>query len=354
MKRTEKLKQKKGSFLSRFFMIIIILIIATVLIYLLFKSDFSAITAPFQQNEFQNQQITTDNGSIDAYMCQVDDCVAPIINLIKNTQKTLSCATFELNNQALLQAITKAAERGIIVRIVVDSDNKHDLAGDVFRFDTSKYYMHNKFCIFDDQIIFTGSMNPTNNDIFKNDNNLLIINSSKIAANYNDEFEELWNGVYGKGEQIKAPIIELNNNTIMIQNYFCPEDHCEEHVLTALQKANQSIEFMIFSFTSDPIGNLLIEKAKQGIAVKGIFDTSQKSEFSEYQRLKNANIPVFYDKNKYKLHHKVFIIDNATIITGSYNPSQNGNEHNDENLVIITDPITTQKYQTEFERVYYK
>jgi phosphatidylserine/phosphatidylglycerophosphate/cardiolipin synthase-like enzyme len=54
------------------------------------------------------------------------------------------------------------------------------------------------------------------------------------------------------------------------------------------------------------------------------------------------------------MHHKVFIIDNKTVITGSYNPTKNANERNDENILIIHDKKIAEKYLKEFERIYYE
>jgi hypothetical protein len=106
---------------------------------------------------------------------------------------------------------------------------------------------------------------------------------------------------------------------------------------------------MTFSFTDVDIGNLLWNKQYSGLEVKGIFDESQISEFSRYEDLKDFSM---IDKNKYKLHHKVFIIDNETVITGSYNPSRNANEFNDENLLIIHDTGVAEKYLREFFSLY--
>ena len=51
------------------------------------------------------------------------------------------------------------------------------------------------------------------------------------------------------------------------------------------------------------------------------------------------------------MHHKVFIIDNKIVVTGSYNPTKNGNEHNDENMLIMHDAMLAEKYVAEFSRL---
>ena len=54
------------------------------------------------------------------------------------------------------------------------------------------------------------------------------------------------------------------------------------------------------------------------------------------------------------MHHKVFIIDNKTVITGSYNPTANGNKNNDENMIIIHDKGIANKFLEEFNKIFYQ
>ena len=54
------------------------------------------------------------------------------------------------------------------------------------------------------------------------------------------------------------------------------------------------------------------------------------------------------------MHHKVFIIDNETVITGSMNPTGNGDKYNDENILIIRNKEITGRFLQEFANVYDK
>ena len=198
-------------------------------------------------------------------------------------------------------------------------------------------------------------MNPTENDAHKNNNNLLLIESAVIAQNYEDEFQELWGGDFKKGSKVRNQKITLHNeNTknIRIETYFCPEDECAEQVREELKKAERSIHFMTFSFTHDGIANILLLKNLDGIEVKGAMEVKQISEYSEFNRLLQNQIDIRKDGNKNNLHHKVFIIDEKTVVSGSFNPTANGDKHNDENVIIIEDAEIAQLFEKEFERVY--
>ena len=58
------------------------------------------------------------------------------------------------------------------------------------------------------------------------------------------------------------------------------------------------------------------------------------------------------DGNPSFLHHKVIILDNQIVITGSLNFSANADESNDENMVIIDNADIASLYTQEFDRMW--
>ena len=81
-------------------------------------------------------------------------------------------------------------------------------------------------------------------------------------------------------------------------------------------------------------------------------EKSQNSKYTKYKLFSNQGMLVLWDKNPSMMHHKVFIIDNKTVITGSFNPSNNADKSNDENILIIGDKEIAQRYLHEFDDVW--
>jgi len=234
--------------------------------------------------------------------------------------------------------------------IVIDKDNENEenqILNPVF--DTSSQRSHNKFCIIDN-LVWTGSMNPTVNGNTKNNNNVIIIKSKYLAENYMEEFEELYNKLFGKGDKVKYPTIKFNEK--LIENYFCPEDNCKEQILKHLNRTKEEIIVMAFSFTDKDIADKLIEKAEVGVTVKVLFEKNRiNQQYNVYHYLENTKVQLFNDSNPHMMHHKVFIIDNSTVITGSMNPTKSGNTKNDENIIILQDNSIAEEFFEEFERL---
>ena len=285
--------------------------------------------------------------SPEVYFCPREDCGKVFESLIKSANSSVHCALYDIELKNVINALAMQSKVSD-VKVVMDHSNyKGQVKGNAIRFNDEKgqQLMHNKFCVIDGNIVLTGSFNPTENDNYKNNNNVVVLYSKTLAGNYEDEFNELWKGRFGKGSKVKNPILYING--IEIENYFCPEDGCMGHIIDLIENSKSSIYFMAFSFTSGEIASALIKK--EGIDIKGIMDSEQSSnKFSQLKRLQGFGINVKKDSNKYKMHHKVFIIDNETIATGSFNPTSSADSKNDENLLIIHDKKTTDEFLKEF------
>ncbi|MFC1732750.1 phospholipase D-like domain-containing protein [candidate division KSB1 bacterium] len=281
--------------------------------------------------------------------CPRDSCAVNLEYMINISDK-VHCAFFDLDLENVITALQRKSVEDALV--VVDADYfEEEWESNVnFRKDTRKAFMHNKFCIFDEKIVWTGSMNPTHNGDEKNNNNVIIIFSENLAETYEEEFQELWAGTFGKGKEVKNPKITVNS--IEIESYFCPEDFCANEVMEELDKAEKSIYFMTFSFTHDKIGDLLVKKHDQGVEVRGVFEKRQNSQYSEFSKLNESGIDVKLDSNKATMHHKVFIIDEKVVVTGSFNPTMNGDTNNDENIIIIKNKAIANSFLEEFDLVY--
>ena len=125
---------------------------------------------------------------------------------ILQTKHSLDAALQELDSDSITQALIQAHNQGVLIRVVTETDYAHEdsilqlqKAGISVRTDNDRSgLMHNKFLIFDHKTVWTGSLNTTDNGCYKNNNNAIAIVSEKLAANFSTEFDELWNGQFGK------------------------------------------------------------------------------------------------------------------------------------------------------------
>ena len=288
-----------------------------------------------------------------------------LINHINQAQKSIYIASFEFNLTPVAEALITAHERGVEVLWVTDDEHglEADEEDDHGQFalleeagievidDARSGLMHNKFWIFDEQKVWTGSTNITKNGIFANNNNVIVLESVAVAKMYKREFDEMWQGEFGVRSPSTLPQQATTINGTNIQILFAAEDGAVAYLSGLLGQAKKNIRFMAFSFTHDDLGQAVLNQAENGLTVQGIFETrASETEYSELTALHCADVPVRQDGNPRTFHHKVFILDDETVVTGSLNFSDNANESNDENVIIITNSNIAQLYIQEFER----
>ena len=291
-----------------------------------------------------------------------------LIEKINAAQTTVHIASFEFDLTPVADALIAAKQRGVDVRWVTDNESGLEAdeepghgqfamlqnAGIEVRSDTRSALMHNKFWIFDGQIVWTGSTNITENGIFKPDNNTIVIQSPELAAIYEREFQEMWDGQFGprSPSTLDDQIATVNGSKIIV--VFTSEDPALENAIIPIVKsAARSIRFLAFSFTDYPLADAMSERAKAGVDVEGVFETvGSETDAAELRTLMCRGVPVKQDGNPAFLHHKVIVVDERIVITGSLNFSTNAEKSNDENVIIIDNADIARLYMQEFERVW--
>jgi phosphatidylserine/phosphatidylglycerophosphate/cardiolipin synthase-like enzyme len=286
----------------------------------------------------------------------------PLAQAINNVQGTLDIAAFEWNDPTLTQAVVNAQRRGVQVRMV--ADNEHTVededttigqlsnAGIPIVYDQRSAFMHDKFMILDGSVVWTGSMNYTVNDIFRNNNNLLMLRSRRAVEFYQAEFNEMFNNRSFGPSSSGANAGDFLQDGVPIRIFFGPENQVMPAMIAEIQAARSAVRFLAFSYTYDELGNAMLTKAQQGVRVEGVFEQrGSETEFSELRRMYCAGLDVRQDGNGFTMHHKVIIIDNTAVITGSFNFSENAVSSNDENLVIIKDPDLVTQFIAEYDRI---
>jgi phosphatidylserine/phosphatidylglycerophosphate/cardiolipin synthase-like enzyme len=177
--------------------------------------------------------------------------------------------------------------------------------------------------------------------------------SRQLAADYAHEFEQLFAGRFGtaKTSDTSYPRVRIGKANVEVN--FAPADGVAKYVLQRIAAAKRSIHFMTFSYTSSAIADAMVAQAQAGLPVQGVFERQNAGGTgSAFSRLRQGGVDVLEDGNCYILHHKVIIIDERTVISGSYNFTNSAEKDNDENLVIVDDSALARAYLDEFERVY--
>lgn len=342
---------------------------------------------------------------------QVDDLT---IHLIDRAESTIDFAVMGFSRRELVDALIRAHFRGVRLRFVGDGRHQeHHTPGytEIDRYNIpaivgNQYHiMHNKFFIIDDRFVITGTGNITSTGYNRNNNNYVIVDSPQVAADFKDEFNQMFKGRFGASKRF------VDNGTYYavgdtdVEVFFSPQEDPMSRILQYLDEARESIHFMIFAFTKDQIGSAFIQKHLQfteynqccdpSIArtgdeeaqcaarvvceeefhpkeVRGMIDRSQlhgNGPYHEVYRLlmfglnmridgnDNSRLPGDYQAGGGRLHSKTMVIDSrlpehAKVLTGSFNWSSSATVANDETFMVLHGLRAAADTETYFEELW--
>ncbi|MDR9418515.1 phospholipase D-like domain-containing protein [Gracilimonas sp.] len=297
------------------------------------------------------------------------DLIGTLENLIDSATTSVDFCIYDIEHKRIAHALSRAAERGMRVRVVTDDHNrtdagKYDLEvwailasagiisidddGDIYNPDGSitdndlvnnSSDMHNKFAVIDylspspdDDYVWTGSTNMTYTGPY-NTNHTIVIKDTEIAKVYTDEFEQMWGDddetpnasqadFHKDKENVSQNIFDVDGTKVEV--YFAPinRDRSKPSVSDRLvqlvnNEAQHDINFQAFAITPTiPLSEAMWNQTADGqILLRGAIDRRFYSRYesagdiwgSPEARLGNRMI---LPANELRtLHHKVLLLD---------------------------------------------
>ncbi len=303
------------------------------------------------------------------------DLAGQLVALVDQAQVSIDFAVMGFTYTPLVDAVERAWDRGVVVRMVGDAGHLNNSGYARFRdrhfpmmVGNLGHIMHDKFMIVDGRFVFCGTANWSQSDLIQNSNNGMVMDSPAIAADFTQEFEQMFGGRFGNNK------VEIDNGRTYqvgdtnVEVWFSPNEDAMGRILEVVKAAEEELHFTIFAFTKDQIGSEFVRLHESGVFVSGVIDQSQlhsNGQYHEAYRLIGAGIPVRMDGNDNstlpgdyqagggRLHSKTMVIDpngaNPTIITGSFNWSSSATQSNDEYLVVLRGPRVAEAYSQYFD-----
>ena len=311
----------------------------------------------------------TDNMASTGTSPAVTPMEQALLDRINSAVTSIDAAFYDFNRDSIRDALIAAHTRGVTVRVVTDDETRLfidsyipyyqalETAGISLMDDgRDQSIMHNKYFIIDGQIVWTGSVNQTDNGYTLNHNNALVFTSTTVANFYQQDFNQMWAGNFSVNKTASTTTTTTYNGQ-PLEVYFSPKDDAIDEVIAEVNAAQTSIEFAIFFFTDDNLKDALIAAKNRGVQIRGLWDNlGMASPFSEDEALCAANIPIKIEDTVGKMHHKFMVIDAAgsdpRVVTGSMNWTGAGNDSNDENTVIYRDSAVASAYTAGFQTMW--
>ncbi len=138
---------------------------------------------------------------------------------------------------------------------------------------------------------------------------------------------------------------------------FAHSESVADVIMRLMREASTSFDAALYRFNHPGLAQALEEAVHRGLRVRLLVDGNKYKESRTTQELlAGAIIPFRLAFGRQgrgsKMHHKFVILDQQTVLTGSYNWTFESEDENHENLLILRDPHPVEVYAREFEALW--
>lgn len=317
-----------------------------------------------------------------------------IVGLIDSARESLEVWAYGLDEAELIAALVRATERGVSVQIHGSPDQTYVALRAAFarrlrrpaplRIRQRSGLQHVKLMLIDGQRALTGTGNFTRSGLLFNHNAFL---EFQIAPVYQEQWAALRlqllevepesqnrdraNAGFRTKNAAETPVLTLAPG---VQAMIGPARGrlIQSALLREVFAARESLRFLIFSFTDPLLAAAFALQARAGVHLEGILDdptnrgelraTTAGATLNASLGLSTARIYLEGNRRVFALasglfagghlHHKTLLIDDATVLTGSYNWSLSARDRNLELFLLIRRrPFVAAAFRREFERI---
>jgi phosphatidylserine/phosphatidylglycerophosphate/cardiolipin synthase-like enzyme len=314
------------------------------------------------------------------------DIAHKIADFVAPARETLELALYDLRlhddtADVVRGALVGAHERGINVRLLynLDKDDQRPLIPpppktepsliESLPFETAAVpgwpdLMHHKFIVRDRDAVWSGSTNWTDDSWTREENVIVIVESTGVAIRFQEDFSQLWKkrDVQASG---KVPTDPIDVGDAEVRTWFSPKrgEKLAHQIAHAIGCAERRIRVASPVITSGPIlGTLAEVAADKKVDLAGVVDATQIDEVFDQWRMNGNNTwktpslqfvlrnAAFTGKRSTPyapgavhdyMHAKVCVCDD-TVFIGSFNLSHSG-EQNAENVLEIRDAALAER-----------
>jgi phosphatidylserine/phosphatidylglycerophosphate/cardiolipin synthase-like enzyme len=318
-----------------------------------------------------------------------EDVGGRLVEWLAEAHRTLDLALYDVRlpgpvGDAVAGALRAAAARGVRVRIAFNADDVRrrkplpppprtepsllEALGVPLRaIPGEPDLMHHKYAIRDGAAVWTGSSNWTLDSWTREENVLVIAESTALAGAYERNFGELWTRgeVDGTGA-FDTPYDDVGG--ARVRPWFCPGrgEALSHRIASRIGAARRRVRIASPVLTAGPVLGTLAEVLGEGRCdVRGVCDATQVEQVFDQWRANPASrwkgpvlariLDGFGWSGKRStpygpgavhdyMHAKVAVCDDV-VFAGSFNLSRSG-ELNAENVLEISDPVLAERMAT--------
>ncbi|MCK9292654.1 MAG: phospholipase D-like domain-containing protein [archaeon] len=197
-----------------------------------------------------------------------------------------------------------------------------------------------------DDVIDNFRSDSNKQDDLKDKNSIIDFNSvvdlNSIVSKTENTYSDIKNRiVYGS-----------KNRKLPTEVYFCPEDNCEEKLITLISNSKKTIDCAVYDLTLDAVTDALItSNLERNVKVRFVSDAERSSsKYSLIGKIKDSNMSVITNSvDSSYMHNKFCVFDSKIVWVGSMNFTLNGAYKNNNNVLVIEDKEVAKEFTRKID-----
>jgi len=137
--------------------------------------------------------------------------------------------------------------------------------------------------------------------------------------------------------------------------FFSPGSNIQATIVDQISRSSHSIDAMACGLSAKRIASALVYAKTRGLKVRVIADKSQsraKNSYIGFLISKGVPVRLLSGRKKGLMHNTLGIFDGNTLITGSFNWTNDSAFYNFENVIMTDDNALVQEYKEEFDKLW--
>ena len=301
------------------------------------------------------------------------DVASQIATFLDGARHSLELAQYDFDlgeesKRIVGDAIRRAHDRGVYIRMVYNVDHRNpipvpppnsmdeqlirSLPLDAKPIAGVPDLMHHKYIVRDDEAVWTGSTNWTDDSWSRQENVIAIVESKAVAADFRRDFEQL--ATLDSVAETGAVTPEWHDG---VRTWFTPKhgEDLSHRIAQAIAQAKHRVRVCSPVITAAPVLGVLARKVASGFDVAGCVDETQVRgvAYQWGQEHKSWKLPLlarlaavgtfsakpstpYGTGTLHDFMHAKFTIADDSAFIGSFNLSRSG-ERNAENVLELDD-----------------
>ena len=135
--------------------------------------------------------------------------------------------------------------------------------------------------------------------------------------------------------------------------FFSPGETCRKVIIRQINSAVKQIKICVFTISDDTVSDAIVLAHRKKVDIKIVTDNDKLfDEGSDVARLAAEGIDIKVDQTSNHMHHKFMVVDESSLITGSYNWTRSAARFNHENIILTKESALAKSFLKEFDRLW--